>query len=156
VLVLVVVGIVRCGPRWATALLAQLSWVLPLIAIMDTSYSASNRIGALQGVQGRYLFVGVAAIAATIGIAAGGRLIALLPLLALITAALGLAAGVAHFYLGNGFTGEVGTLSAWSPLRLRVLVPIAVLCAAAALAGAWLAAPRRLTEFGRVSRRDTT
>ena len=44
-----------------------------MIAIMDTSYSASNRIGALQGVQGRYLFVGVAAIAATIGVAVGGR-----------------------------------------------------------------------------------
>jgi hypothetical protein len=187
VLVLVVVGVVRCGPRWATALLAQLSWVMPLIAIMDTSYSASNRIGALQGVQGRYLFVGVAAIAATIGIAVGGRRVsaestsndqdsaseesasldraltadgglrslptslsrvyALLPLLALITAALGLAAGVAHFYVGNGFSGEVGTLSAWSPLRLRVLVPISVLCAAAALVGAWIAfrAPRRPT-----------
>ncbi len=45
---------------------------MPLIAIMDTSHAASNRIGALQGVQGRYLFVGVAAIAATIGIALGG------------------------------------------------------------------------------------
>jgi Predicted membrane protein (DUF2142) len=204
VLVLVVVGIVRCGPRWATALLAQLSWVMPLIAIMDTSHSASNRIGALQGVQGRYLFVGVAAIAATIGVALGGRQVgadttsknaanedsaghdraltsddgsgfgnrrssergpipgiyALLPVLALITAALGLAAGVAHFYVGNGFSGEVGTLSAWSPLRLRVLVPIAVLCAAAALAGAWIAAraqfPSRVQEFGRVSRQDTT
>ncbi|HEY3926108.1 MAG TPA: DUF2142 domain-containing protein [Acidothermaceae bacterium] len=161
VLVLVVVGIVRCGPRWATALLAQLSWIVPLIAIMDTSYSASNRIGALQGVQGRYLFVGVAAIAATIGIAVGGRALAtddgsgshrmagswlyvLLPLIALITAALGLAAGVSHFYLGSGFSGAVGTFSAWSPLRLRVLVPIAVICAAAALAGAWIAvrAPR--------------
>jgi 4-amino-4-deoxy-L-arabinose transferase-like glycosyltransferase len=164
VLVLVVVGIVRCGPRWATALLAQLSWVVPLIAIMDTSYSASNRIGALQGVQGRYLFVGVAAIAATIGVAVGGRRVsadvvsadnatpdnapdrssfawvsALLPVLALITAALGLAAGVAHFYVGKGFSGEVGTLSAWSPLRERVLVPIAVVCAAAALAGALIA-----------------
>ena len=150
-LVLVVVGIVRCGPRWATALLAQLSWVMPLIAIMDTSHSASDRIGALQGVQGRYLFVGVAALAATIGVAFGGRSAtqdqssqdspsqngvtgstalarsyALLPLIALITAALGLAAGVAHFYVGNGFSGEVGTLSAWSPLRLRVLVPIGV------------------------------
>ena len=177
VLVLVAVGIVRCGPRWATALLAQLSWVMPLIAIMDTSYSASNRIGALQGVQGRYLFVGVAAITATIGVAVGGRrsigstsqdsaseesagpsraltaddglslswLYALLPVLALITAALGLAAGVAHFYVGTGFTGEVGTLSAWSPLRLRVLVPVGVVGAAAALAGAWLAlrTPRR-------------
>jgi 4-amino-4-deoxy-L-arabinose transferase-like glycosyltransferase len=182
VLALVVVGILRCGPRWATALLAQLSWIVPLIAIMDTSYSASNRIGALQGVQGRYLFVGVAAIAATIGIAVGGRrsvgstsqdsaseapaspdraltadggsgsrrtaaswLYVLLPLIALITAALGLAAGVSHFYLGNGFSGEVGTFSAWSPLRLRVLVPIGVICAAAALAGAWIAVrtPRR-------------
>lgn len=201
VLVLVVVGIVRCGPRWANALLAQLSWVLPLIAIMDTSHSASDRIGAIQGVQGRYLFVGVAAIAATIGVAVGGRvhvnasdrktmdsantdsstkdsahqntaihagdlpagdgqrsvndrsprrspiagIYALLPVLALVTAALGLAAGISHFYLGNGFTGQVGTFSAWSPLRLRVLVPISVLCAAAALAGAWIAvrAPRR-------------
>ncbi|HZV27083.1 MAG TPA: DUF2142 domain-containing protein [Acidothermaceae bacterium] len=147
VLALVVVGIMRCGPRWATALLAQLSWIMPLIAIMDTSYSASNRIGALQGVQGRYLFVGVAAIAATIGVAVGpGRrpslawIYALLPVLALITAALGLAAGVAHFYVGNGFSGEVGTLSAWSPLRLRVLVPVGVVCAAAALAGAWISA----------------
>ncbi len=149
VLALVAVGIVRSGERWATALLAQLSWIVPLIAIMDTSYSASNRIGALQGVQGRYLFVGVAAIAAAIGIAVGGRqlnttstpswLCALLPVLALITAALGLAAGVAHFYLGNGFSGEVGTFSAWSPLRLRVLVPIGVICAIAALAGAWTA-----------------
>ena len=182
VLVLVVVGVVRCGPRWATALVAQLSWVLPLIAIMDTSHSASNRIGAIQGVQGRYLFVGVAAIAATIGVALGGRrpgldatsndstssdsagqdsasqdsasqdsvgersatapidrLYALLPLLALITAALGLAAGISHFYLGNGFSGEVGTFSAWSPLRLRVLVPISALCAAAALAASWIA-----------------
>jgi 4-amino-4-deoxy-L-arabinose transferase-like glycosyltransferase len=156
-LVLIVVGVVRCGPRWATALLAQLSWIVPLIAIMDTSYSASNRIGALQGVQGRYLFVGVAAIAATIGVAVGGRQVsasaedaapgsttfswvsALLPVLALITAALGLAAGVAHFYVGNGFSGEVGTFSAWSPLRLRVLVPIGVICAAATLAGAWIA-----------------
>jgi len=70
---------------------------------------------------------------------------ALLPLLALIAAALGLAAGISHFYVGNGFSGEVGTLSAWSPLRLRVLVPIGVLCAAAAVAGAWIAvrAPRR-------------
>jgi 4-amino-4-deoxy-L-arabinose transferase-like glycosyltransferase len=191
VLVLVLVGVVRCGPRWATALLAQLSWVMPLIAIMDTSHSASDRIGALQGVQGRYLFVGVAAIAATVGVAVGGRRVsadstnkdsateesarpsraltahdgpggvsglsprpaplariyALLPVLALITAALGLAAGIAHFYVGNGFAGEVGTLSAWSPLRLRVLVPISVLCAAAALVGAWIAfsAPRRPT-----------
>jgi 4-amino-4-deoxy-L-arabinose transferase-like glycosyltransferase len=150
VLVLVLVGIVRCGPRWATALLAQLSWVMPLIAIMDTSHSASDRIGALQGVQGRYLFVGVAAVAATIGVALGPgrfrvRVYALLPLLALVAAALGLAAGVAHFYVGNGFSGEVGTLSAWSPLRLRVLVPIGVLCAAAALAGAGIAfgTPRR-------------
>ena len=79
VLVLVVVGVVRCGPRWATALLAQLSWLMPLIAIMDTSHAASNRIGALQGVQGRYLFVGVAAIAATIGIAVGGRRVGLEP-----------------------------------------------------------------------------
>ena len=200
VLVLVVVGIVRCGPRWATAILAQLSWVVPLIAIMDTSHSASDRIGALQGVQGRYLFVGVAALAATIGVALGGRearassqnsptqdqasrnsptqdhtsqnsptrdsptqdarsaadglvvvdgrnprpassswVVALLPVIALIIAALGLAAGVSHFYVGNGFSGKVGTFSAWSPLRLRVLVPIAVICAAAALAGAWLA-----------------
>jgi hypothetical protein len=157
VLVLIVVGVVRCGPRWATALLAQLSWIVPLIAIMDTSYSASNRIGALQGVQGRYLFVGVAAIAATIGVAVGGRQVgasaedatpgsttfgwvsALLPVLALITAALGLAAGVAHFYVGNGFSGEVGTFSAWSPLRLRVLVPIGVICAVASLAGTWIA-----------------
>ena len=163
VLVLVVVGIVRSGPRWATALLAQLSWIVPMIAIMDTSYSASNRIGALQGVQGRYLFVGVAAIAATIGVAVGGRQLsataasaddgaqsstsfawvpALLPVLALITAALGLAAGVSHFYVGNGFSGEIGTLSAWSPLRLRVLVPVGALCAIAALIGAWLVAPR--------------
>ena len=163
VLVLIAVGMVRCGQRWATALLAQLSWIVPLIAIMDTSYGASNRIGALQGVQGRYLFVGVAAIAATIGIAAGGRqansaspssashdsatdghrgfawLPAVLPVLALITAALGLAAGVSHFYVGNGFSGEIGTLSAWSPLRLRVLVPVGVICAAAALVGAWIA-----------------
>ncbi|HEY5456248.1 MAG TPA: DUF2142 domain-containing protein [Acidothermaceae bacterium] len=145
VLVLIVVGIVRCGERWATALLAQLSWIMALIAIMDTSYSASNRIGAIQGVQGRYLFVGVAAIAAILGVAVGpgrpalGWIYALLPVLALITAALGLAAGVAHFYVGNGFAGEVGTLSAWSPLRLRVLVPVGVLCAAAALAGAWIA-----------------
>jgi hypothetical protein len=182
VLALVVMGVARCGPRWATALLAQLSWIVPMIAIMDTSYSASNRIGALQGVQGRYLFVGVAAIAATIGVAVGGRelsagstsqgsanqesdsaraltaddgsvprrtslnwLYALLPVLALITAALGLAAAVSHFYLGNGFSGEVGTLSAWSPLRLRVLVPVGVVCAVAALIGAWIAvrAPRR-------------
>ena len=64
---------------------------------------------------------------------------ALLPLIALITAALGLAAGISHFYLGNGFSGEVGTFSAWSPLRLRVLVPISVLCAAAAVAGSWIA-----------------
>ncbi len=197
VLVLVAVGIVRCGPRWATAILAQLSWVMPLIAIMDTSHSASDRIGALQGVQGRYLFVGVAALAATIGVAVGGRttlgytsqdsaneeptvpysasetrtltadvrpvgtvrstdraslswLVALLPVIALIAAALGLAAGVSHFYVGNGFSGEVGTLSAWSPLRLRVLVPIGVVCAAAALAGAWIAAraPRRPTTSG--------
>ena len=56
-------------------------------------------------------------------------MLALLPVLALITAALGLAAGVSHFYVGNGFSGEVGTLSAWSPLRLRVLVPVGVLCA---------------------------
>ena len=178
VLVLVAAGIVRCGPRWATALLAQLSWVMPLIAIMDTSHSASDRIGALQGVQGRYLFVGVAAIAATIGVAVGGRGVSadaasrdadgsdaasadaatpgrapfawvctLLPVLALVAAALGLAAGIAHFYVGNGFSGEVGTLSAWSPLRLRVLVPLSVLCAAAALAGAWIVsrAPRRPT-----------
>lgn len=159
VLVLVVVGIVRSGPRWAIALLAQLSWIVPMIAIMDTSYSASNRIGALQGVQGRYLFVGVAAIAATIGVAVGGRQLsataasaddgaqsstpfalvpALLPVLALITAALGLAAGVSHFYVGNGFSGKIGTLSAWSPLRLRVLVPVGGLCAIAALIGAWL------------------
>jgi 4-amino-4-deoxy-L-arabinose transferase-like glycosyltransferase len=173
--VLVLVGIVRCGPRWATALLAQLSWVVPLIAIMDTSHSASDRIGALQGVQGRYLFVGVAAVAATIGVAVSGRrfgadetradaaradadaatpgrapfawVSALLPVLALVTAALGLAAGIAHFYVGNGFSGEVGTLSAWSALRLRVLVPVGVLCAAAALAGAWIVvrAPRRPT-----------
>jgi hypothetical protein len=123
----------------------------------------------LQGVQGRYLFVGVAAIAATIGVALGGResagstsqnsaskdsptapidrFYALLPVLALVAAGLGLAAGISHFYVGNGFTGEVGTFSAWSPLRLRVLVPIGVLCAAAALAGAWIAmrAPRRPT-----------
>jgi 4-amino-4-deoxy-L-arabinose transferase-like glycosyltransferase len=146
VLVLIVVGIVRSGERWATALLAQLSWVVPLIAIMDTSYSASNRIGALQGVQGRYLFVGVAAIAATIGVAVGpGRpsfawVPAVLPVFALITAALGLAAGVSHFYVGNGFSGEVGTFSAWSPLRLRILVPVGAVCAVAALAGAWIAA----------------
>ena len=67
------------------------------------------------------------------------RFYAALPVLALVTAALGLAAGIAHFYLGNGFSGEVGTLSAWSPLRLRILVPIGVLCTAAALAGAWIA-----------------
>ncbi|HWF40625.1 MAG TPA: DUF2142 domain-containing protein [Acidothermaceae bacterium] len=146
VLVLIAVGVVRCGERWATALLAQLSWIVPMIAIMDTSYSASNRIGAIQGVQGRYLFVGVAAIAVTIGVAVGpGRpslpwIYALLPVLALITAALGLAAGVSHFYVGNGFTGEVGTLSAWSPLRLRVLVPVGALCAAVALIGAWITA----------------
>jgi hypothetical protein len=79
---------------------------------------------------------------------------------ALVAAALGLAAGVSHFYVGNGFSGEVGTLSAWSPLRLRILAPIGVLCAAAALAGAWIAGrpqfPRRVKEFGRFSRRDTT
>ncbi len=147
-LVLIAVGVVRCGERWATALLAQLSWIVPLIAIMDTSHSASNRIGALQGVQGRYLFVGVAAIAATIGVAVGGRrqmsagfawVPVALPVLALITAALGLAAGVSHFYVGNGFSGEVGTLSAWSPLRLRVLVPVGGVCAVAALVGAWIA-----------------
>jgi predicted membrane protein DUF2142 len=193
VLALVLVGIVRCGPRWATALLAQLSWVMPLVAIMDTSHSASDRIGAIQGVQGRYLFVGVAAIAATIGVAVGGRrgsanptsqdsanedpqsqnsatqsstsapsatearasitwVYAILPVVAFVAAALGLAAGVSHFYVGNGFSGEVGTMSAWSPLRLRVLVPIGVLCAAAALAGAWIAAraPRFLTDAARL------
>jgi hypothetical protein len=159
VLVLVVVGIVRCGPRWATALLAQLSWVMPLIAIMDTSYAASNRIGAIQGVQGRYLFVGVAAIAATIGVALGGRGVsAVLPLVALIAAGLGLAAGISHFYVGNGFSGEVGTLSAWSPLRLRILVPISVLCAAAAFAGTWMTfrAPRAGSEIPSLGNENTT
>lgn len=145
-LALIVVGIARSRQRLGEALLAQLSWLMPLIAILDTSHAASERTGALQGVQGRYIFGGVAAIAATIALAlrpgvqtAGRRQLpvyALMPVLALVCAGLGLAAGISHFYVGHGFFGQLGTFTAWSPLRLRVLVPIAVIGIAAALAAA--------------------
>jgi 4-amino-4-deoxy-L-arabinose transferase-like glycosyltransferase len=151
-LVLIVVGIARSRQRLGEALLAQLSWLMPLIAILDTSHAASERTGALQGVQGRYIFVGVTAIAATIALAvrpgpqtAGRRYLpvyALMPVLAVVCAGLGLAAGVSHFYVGNGFFDQVGTLTSWSPLRLRVLVPIAVIgVAAAAVAAVFLFKP---------------
>ena len=150
---LVAVGIVRARRAWPLAVLAQLSWVMPLVAIMDTSHAASNRIGALQGVQGRYLFSGVAAIAVAVALAVrpatGGRAglvgrsgvdgegpawgFAALPPFAMAVAVLGLAAGVSHFYLGDGFSGELGTFSAWSPLRLRVLAAVLALCIAATL-----------------------
>jgi len=146
-LVLIAVGIARSRQRLGEALLAQLAWLMPLIAILDTSHAASERTGALQGVQGRYIFVGVAAIAATVALAlrpsaqtSGRRNLpvhSLFPLFAVVCAGLGLMAGVSHFYVGNGFFDQIGTFTAWSPLRLRVLVPIAVIGVAAAVASAF-------------------
>jgi Predicted membrane protein (DUF2142) len=151
VALLVVIGVLRSRDRLGEVLVAQLSWVMPLIAILDTSHAASDRTGALQGVQGRYIFAGVAAIAATIALAlrpgiepatrrrrAGQGSYALLPIAAAALAIVGLVAGVSHFYLGNGLSGELGTFTAWSPLRLRVLVPIAGVGLAAALTAAVL------------------
>jgi hypothetical protein len=169
VLVLIALGVVRARGRTTEALLAQLSWVMPLVAIMYTSYNASQRIGALQGVQGRYIFAGVAAMAATIASALrprtsgggvlralgrprGGRWLpphALAPVAAVVLAGLGLASGISHFYVGSGFSGEFGTFTAWSPLRLRVLVPIATCCGIGALWAAGLLLRRDTPEYSR-------
>jgi 4-amino-4-deoxy-L-arabinose transferase-like glycosyltransferase len=137
----IVVAIGRSGGGgWTSStLLAQLAWLMPLIAILDTSHGAWKRAGALQGIQGRYLFVGVAALAATVAVAArprsGGsqRSYAVFPLFAAIAAGVGLLAGVVHFYAGSGITGRLGTFSAWSPLRFRELGPIAVIVAVIAI-----------------------
>ena len=146
-LVLVVIGVVRARERRALVLLAQLSWLMPLVAILVTSHAAWAREHQLQGVQGRYLFVGVAALAATIAVAvrpsasteisarrAAGY--AALPLLALVTAGLGLAAAISHFYVGTGLRGQLGTFSAWSPLRLREIAVVGAVVVAAAVVGA--------------------
>jgi 4-amino-4-deoxy-L-arabinose transferase-like glycosyltransferase len=169
VLLLIAVGVARAWGHVADALLAQLSWVMPLVAIMYTSYNASQRIGALQGVQGRYIFAGVAAMAATTASAlrpgAGGRGVlgvggrprggrglppyALAPVAAVVLAGFGVAAGISHFYSGSGFSGEFGTFTAWSPLRLRVLVPIAICCGAGALWAAALLLRRDTPDYSR-------
>jgi hypothetical protein len=145
-LALVVIGVLRARERRALVLLAQLSWLMPLVAILVTSHAAWAREHQLQGVQGRYLFVGVAALAATIAVAVRPRATAeisarraagyaALPLVALVTAGLGLAAAVSHFYVGAGLRGQIGTFSAWSPLRLReIAVIVAVVVAAGAVA----------------------
>ena len=146
-LALVVVGVLRARERRALVLLAQLSWLMPLVAILVTSHAAWAREHQLQGVQGRYLFVGVAALAATVGVAvrpsasteisarrAAGY--AALPLFALVTAGLGLAAAISHFYVGAGLRGQIGTFSAWSPLRLREIAVIGAVVVAAGVAGA--------------------
>ncbi len=141
VLGLVVVGVARARQAIGLVVLAQLTWVMPLIAIMDTSHAASNRIGALQGAQGRYLFAGVAALAATLAVAlrpgrgSSSRFLgAAVPVAVAVIAGLGLAAGIAHFYSGVGFSGEVGTLSAWSPVRLRFLAVVVAIAALAVVA----------------------
>jgi 4-amino-4-deoxy-L-arabinose transferase-like glycosyltransferase len=152
VLTLVAVGVLRSRDRLGETLLAQLSWIMPLIAIMDTSHAASARTGALQGVQGRYLFVGVAAVSATIVLAlradrepalgaGAGRAVSswpyiALPLIAAVVAGLGLVAGISHFYAGDGLLAKIGTFTSWSPLRLRYLAPIAAIGMLAAIAGA--------------------
>jgi hypothetical protein len=156
---LLAVGVVRARGNLGGALLAQLAWLTPLIAIMYTSHAASERTGALQGVQGRYIFGGVAAIAATLACALrpgqGGRRgrpwlpFALLPIAAAAVAAIGLWAGVAHFYTGDGFLGQIGVFSAWSPLRLRALAAVGAVCALCALAAAALLARRDAPEYSR-------
>ena len=146
-LLLVVIGILRARARRSLVLLAQVSWLMPLVAILVTSHAAWAREHQLQGVQGRYLFVGVAALAGTIAVAvrpSGSTEIsarraagyAALPLVAVVTAGLGLAAAVSHFYVGTGLRGQIGTLSAWSPLRLRELAVIVAVVIVAALVGA--------------------
>jgi hypothetical protein len=68
---------------------------------------------------------------------------------AVVLAGLGLAAGISHFYAGSGLSGEFGTFTAWSPLRLRVLVPIAICCGAGALWAAVLLLRRDTPEYSR-------
>ncbi len=138
-LVAVLVALARARRLTILTLVAQLSWLMPLIAILDTSHHAWVHERALQGTQGRYLFVGVAALASTIAVAArpkpgaSQRWYAAFPMFAAATAAIGVFAGVFHFYAGAGLFGHLGTFSAWSPLRLGVLGLFGLVCTLAVL-----------------------
>jgi 4-amino-4-deoxy-L-arabinose transferase-like glycosyltransferase len=137
--VAVIVAVARSRGWTASTLLAQLSWLMPLIAILDTSHNAWKRAGALQGIQGRYLFVGVAALAASVALAARPRQgstqrwYALFPLFAALAALVGVAAGIDHFYAGKGLSGRFSSFSDWTPLGQGPLAVVALLCAAAVL-----------------------
>jgi 4-amino-4-deoxy-L-arabinose transferase-like glycosyltransferase len=138
--VVIVVATIRSRGWTTQTLVAQLSWLLPLIAILDTSHNAWKREGALQGIQGRYLFVGVAALAATFAVAArprpgsSQRWYAAFPLFAAIAAVVGVAAGIDHFYAGHGLSSRFSSFSDWTPLGQGPLALIAVLCALFVLA----------------------
>ncbi|MCL6538437.1 MAG: DUF2142 domain-containing protein [Acidothermus sp.] len=147
----IVVAAFRARRYRAEFVLSQLPGICLLLAITWQSYTAWLRWHTVTGAQGRYLYPGLAAMAAAVPLAVSRHrprnapivrrdflrrlLPAILPVAVWSAAAIGIERGVHHFYFGNDLIDRVGMLSAWSPLRMRFLAIVAAVSVIAGVAG---------------------
>ena len=138
VALLVLVGLSR-SPRRREAVLVLTPFLLLVVMVVLAGLSSYHRLHVVLGAQGRYLFPSLVGVAAVVGAAVGGRLVAVLPPAVILTQALSLNLAGDHFWAGGPAAQR-----AWSALP----VPVLAVCAGAAavlclLASVQLAQPVR-------------